>query len=858
MEALGTLLSGCCSAHVSAPGAALEAAPWLLELSQVQGAPEMYAKAACEALLALAEEGHRMAPAPVVVPTDDDKPAAAMPPPMPAMTPSNARRAALTCLAAAAPKLPLSTAPIAVRNALKCARRMSPVARAQGFAALCAGGLALCVRPDARTAAKGGALRALFGDALGALSGGAASVGADRGALQELLLALLLAATGDGEPGHACRRGAAWPLAALETLELTSGGLNLDLPSASSMDHNSTPIVHLAYIALLTKLAPTAATAGGEAAQRTRAAMRGCAASVVRRCLAIQERIAVPRPSSGDTTAAASFAHVAAACAAVLASSGGQAQEAAAADVRTFAEVISCAVQLSVAALKARDSAQQHAALHDGSLITAAAASADEMSSVVTASLHVAVRSCISFLALCPGVEARMDAATQLKRALVPLTEGTGGASSAVEVADALADVKVDTESAEHGEPPVDGLSAGAASAHPQFVVPPTTLLNTHDVQLRACVVAALASAGVHLDDAASRPRHANHNTGVVSCVQPCVPVVVTAGSDPYRVTLRHESSPQATTLTIHVHITNVAASPPSSDLGLTLALTGPLLTPDGSAAVRIDPLALQPPGAASAATDADPGSSRALTAATGPGELHFSRSVDLGVCAFGPACVHAALSMSDRQGDSTLRCASYRIPLIHLLAPCRGNMSLSTFFDAWHALPAGCTALVAPPADTTLPFSLSQPQQRRSALAALVSACDACCPPWTRVVATAVPDVDSGLPDGAGRAAYAAVTWQGHLVLVLATSAPGRCAHVETRSPAGDVVAAVAADLEGWVSDLTGGASERVVSDAGAVHDDDDVFARAASDAEVSDGEEQHAHGQAGGADVMLFSPFK
>jgi hypothetical protein len=149
-----------------------------------------------------------------------------------------------------------------------------------------------------------------------------------------------------------------------------------------------------------------------------------------------------------------------------------------------------------------------------------------------------------------------------------------------------------------------------------------------------------------------------------------------------------------------------------------------------------------------------------------------------------------------------------------------------------------------------------------KHALGALVSACDAASPPWCRAAAAAVPDASDVLP-GAGRAAYAAMTWRGDAVLVFATRAADSCAHVETRSPARDVIDAITADLDGWMHDLTAGACT-VVHDAGAAGDlhDDIAIPRAesdfGSDAEDDDRGRAFAVAAAQAPEMMLFSPFK
>jgi hypothetical protein len=296
-EALGELLSGACNAHATEPQLALEGLPLLLRLSCVPGAPEQYAKASVAAALALADEkprGH--AAEQQHAPNEDGAASTPSPSTHPQPPPAAARLAALTALAASVPKLPLAIGPIAVRNALKAAASLPDArARCTAFAALCAGSLALTVRPDVRNAARSGALRSLFADALGALSTGGGS--AQKLVLKQLLLSLLQAASGDATPGHPCYRGTAWPLAALETLELVAAGLALELPGddhhSGGHDTPSTVVFH-AYIALLAKLAPTAAAVGGEAAQRTQAMLRGCIAVVNRRCIAAQESASAP------------------------------------------------------------------------------------------------------------------------------------------------------------------------------------------------------------------------------------------------------------------------------------------------------------------------------------------------------------------------------------------------------------------------------------------------------------------------------------------------------------------------------------------------------------------------------------
>ena len=844
-EALGELLSGACNAHATQPQLALESLPLLLRLSCVPGAPEEYAKASVAAALALADDKPRGPMAEQQhAPSEDG--VAPMPSPLalPQPAPAAARLAALTALASSIPKLPLAIGPIAVRNALKAAASLPDArTRCTAFAALCAGSLALTVRPDVRNAARTGALRSLFADALGALSTGTSQ----KLVLKQLLLSLLQAASGDATPGHACYRGTAWPLAALETLELGAAGLGLELPGGDIGGHDtpSTVVFH-AYIALLAKLAPTAAAVGGEAAQRTQTVLRGCVASVNRRCIAAQE--------TASAAAAGALCPVAAACSAVFAQA---CEPIAPGDVRGFCECVALSVTLATASIKARAAAAAATALHDGSIATAAAAcaSADAARHDVGDVLLMSLRASTIFLARCRGVEARMDAASQLKRALAPLSEVKAAADPSPQVTDCLASVLFDIAAAERGDPADEGLEAAVAQSTP---LPPAVSASvaTHERQLRAAVVSGLAAAGIHVDDA---PAHVTRRLGPQPPHAALSPQVrVSAGSDPYSVAMSHVHSAAAGRLSLTIHITNVAASPPGCDLSLTLALGGALVATDGSPCVAVAPLHLftlardstSPPPSVSAATAA-------------PGDLHCIRSFDLALTSFSPAVVTAQLAISDRGGASTLRCAPYRIPLTHQLVP--WALSPAAFMALWSDLDARCSACIAPRRNHAMSWS-SGPGPRaqvalsKHALGALVSACDAASPPWSRAAAAAVPDANDVLP-GAGRAAYAAMTWRGDAVLVLATSAADSCAHVETRSPAREVIDAISADMDGWMHDLTAGACT-VVHDAGAAGDqlDDVAIPRAESDFGSDAEEDYRGHAPAVPAaqapEMMLFSP--
>lgn len=863
-EALGELLSGACKAHTTEPQLALEALPLLLRLSCVPGAPEEYAKASVAAALALADDKPR---GPVVgaqqqqaSSEDGATPVLAS---LPQAAPSAARLAALTALGASIPKLPLGVGPIAVRNALKCAASLpDSKARCEAFTALCAGSLALTIRPDVRAAARGGALRSLYADALGSLSTGGGS--AHKHVLKQLLLSLIQAASGDAAPGHVCYRGPAWPLAALETLELGAAGLSVELPGGEdSSGTNAAPstVVYHAYIALLSRLAPTAAAVGGEAAQRTQAMLRGCLASVNRRCLAAQE--------TGSAPAAGVLCPVAAACACVFAQA---CEPIAPGDVRAFCECVALCVTLATAAIKARAAAAAAAALHDGSIATAAAAcgSAEAAEHEVGDVLVASLRAVMVFLARCRGVEARMDAASQLKRALSPLSEVKQATeTTSPQVADCLAAVLFDCSAAERGEPADEGLEAAVSQASP---LPPAVstavAVHGHEAQLRSVVVAGLTAAGITIDDAP-----APHVTRRLGPQPPRAAlgsqVRVTAGSDPYSVAMSHVHSAAAGRLSLTIHVTNVAASPPGCDLALTLALGGSLVATDGTPCVSVAPLHLFP--LTSDGTSPPPSASVATAA---PGDLHCTRSFDLALTSFHPAAISAQLTLTDRGGTSTLRCAPYRIPLTHQLVP--WALTPGAFMALWSGMDARCCACIAPRRHGAMswaagPGPRAQTALSKHALGALVSACDAASPPWSRAAAAAVPDANDVLP-GAGRAAYAAMTWRGDAVLVLATSAADSCAHVETRSPSREVIDAIASDMDGWMLDLTGGTCT-VVPSAGApdavAGDQQHDMAIPRAESDFGSDAEDEAGGNAADAlapggggiqapEMMLFSPFK
>ena len=138
------------------------------------------------------------------------------------------------------------------------------------------------------------------------------------------------------------------------------------------------------------------------------------------------------------------------------------------------------------------------------------------------------------------------------------------------------------------------------------------------------------------------------------------------------------------------------------------------------------------------------------------------------------------------------------------LLVP--APLSASAFHALWPTLPCAACVLGRPrpqgvPSTAASPSGAAPPPPApKSTLAALVGALEGC--PLARVLACTV----AGAP-GLGRAAYAARTWTGQLLLLLATSEGQGGAHLETRSAEEHVAQALAENLHHWLYDLCGGA---------------------------------------------------
>ena len=255
----------------------------LLALAHAAEAAEAAAEAAAQAAAAVA---HTEA---LTSPPDGDDPAGVPSPASSAAAPHTPRlgatagtsdaqrRAALAPLAKALPLLPAAAAPGAARAALAAASRLRDPRhrRAACAAPLAAACLALASRPDLqRFAGEAGVLRALLGDALGAL------FTANRPFLEELLASVLLAAAGDA-PRCGDVGSPPWAAAALEAAELGAGALRMDFSAHPGGAGGRRPaLVAAAWVALLARAAPAAAAAGGDVAARAQRALRGLAAAI--------------------------------------------------------------------------------------------------------------------------------------------------------------------------------------------------------------------------------------------------------------------------------------------------------------------------------------------------------------------------------------------------------------------------------------------------------------------------------------------------------------------------------------------------------------------------------------------------
>ncbi len=555
----------------------------LLALAHAAEAAEAAAEAAARAAAAVAHtESLTSAP-------DGDDPAGGVPSPASAAaaphtprvgatagTSDAQRRAALAPLAKALPLLPAAAAPGAARAALAAASRLrGPRARRAACAApLAAACLALASRPDLqRFAGEAGVLRALLGDALGAL------FISNRPFLEELLASVLLAAAGDA-PRCGDVGSPPWAAAALEAAELGAGALRMDF--SAHPGGRRPALVAAAWVALLARAAPAAVAAGGDVAARAQRALRGLAAAT--------KALPAPQLQARALTLVCALRFL------IITGSLTQSQQIAhhleiTAD--DLPPLVDAARQLLSASPDGGDAgdAAAAAALQSGSLRGAASASA-QLAAAQRAHQAVVDRTLEALTVLaarCPPA-LRREAAPLLRSALDPLdpsratssSVGGAAAASAAAAGPALAALSALLSRADGTIPPHDSSSATSSPDDDAFVAvappawapppaPPAAFAplapgegtSRADAALGAAILAALAAAGVAsgvgAGDApappATPPRPHGAAVLVTGAAQSCIPFTIInsaeacccAGpSDPYQVRISHDVAPAA------------------------------------------------------------------------------------------------------------------------------------------------------------------------------------------------------------------------------------------------------------------------------------------------------------------------